>query len=306
MQLNTFKKKPGFHYEYPINNDTYLRVTGKNPPYCQVTEGKESLFAVCPMCDNPIQIVGLYKRTPEGGRRPYGKHHLGSIPKLAPYREAAYLNCPYANAKRKPVPIRNKVPIEDSSVQNVLRFMRNQYDHIINTLSEDLDIRISYTLARRLAVEYICNQGWNYLDARGEQNLPWILGQVGQAPNLYGQYVKTGTALYDAIAQKCPEVKFEENVGLGYAQIRANNNQFVYLTFCLLNPRFIRTNGQMIQTIDLLVNRDVQEEEEVFRKTIRIDTNKFYRNCQLPHAETQRSQKLLEIAAEVIPVRGMD
>ncbi|MCS5465580.1 hypothetical protein NWO25_19660 [Enterococcus lactis] len=61
----------------------------------------DSYYAICPECDNPIQIIGLYKETQESGRKPYGKHHKGTIPYLAKYSEEDYLECPFSNSKWK-------------------------------------------------------------------------------------------------------------------------------------------------------------------------------------------------------------
>lgn len=46
-------------------------------------------------CDNPIQLIGLYKRL-ENTDRPYGKHYNRSL-FFAPYNETAYCFCPYSS-----------------------------------------------------------------------------------------------------------------------------------------------------------------------------------------------------------------
>ena len=53
--------------------------------------------AVCPACDNPIQIIGLFKREEEVKRKPYGRHTTIDLPGLTVYSEEDYLNCPYHN-----------------------------------------------------------------------------------------------------------------------------------------------------------------------------------------------------------------
>ena len=46
-------------------------------------------FAICPQCDNPIQIVGLYKKL-KNTDKPYGKHYTRSVNGLADYNQQAY------------------------------------------------------------------------------------------------------------------------------------------------------------------------------------------------------------------------
>ena len=95
--MDKFKVKTGSAQVLPINNENYIKTTGKNTPYCrQDRKGHQSLYAVCPACDNPIQIIGLFK-----GEKPYGRHYKGSIPGLAKYNADNYFNCPYSHPHPK-------------------------------------------------------------------------------------------------------------------------------------------------------------------------------------------------------------
>lgn len=80
--------------EKKIERDIFEEDTGNESLFCQVNaSGDKSYFAVCPACDNPIQIIGLYKKS-ERTDKPYGKHYPRSIPKLAEYNHEAYISAP--------------------------------------------------------------------------------------------------------------------------------------------------------------------------------------------------------------------
>ena len=51
--MNTFKLRTEFSQVYRITPAIYEK------------DGKDSYYAVCPECDNPIQIIGSYKETRE-------------------------------------------------------------------------------------------------------------------------------------------------------------------------------------------------------------------------------------------------
>ncbi len=83
--MDQFKLKVGVAPAYQITRKNFEEQTLKKTPYVQKERNRISNYAVCPKCDNPIQIVGLQKNTSEAGRKPYGRHNKGSIANLATY-----------------------------------------------------------------------------------------------------------------------------------------------------------------------------------------------------------------------------
>ena len=83
-------------------------------PFVVAEGGHRRLYAVCPECDNPIQLIGLNRRELDAGhRRPYAKHIKRDVPGVAEYDGKAYLECPYSDpgyhrdpgSRRPPRPI---------------------------------------------------------------------------------------------------------------------------------------------------------------------------------------------------------
>ena len=74
--MRKFKLHTGVSNPYEINVENFEKLTLKQEPYHKV--GKDGVprdFGVCPACDNPIQLIGLYKKL-ENTDRPYGKVFL--------------------------------------------------------------------------------------------------------------------------------------------------------------------------------------------------------------------------------------
>ena len=61
--MRKFKLRTGVSNPYEINVENFEKLTLKQEPYHKV--GKDGVprdFGVCPACDNPIQLIGLYKK----------------------------------------------------------------------------------------------------------------------------------------------------------------------------------------------------------------------------------------------------
>ena len=71
--MDVFKAWPGRAESIVISQESYMGCTGGVAPWRRDGDKGPSYYAVCPLCDNPIQIVGLFRRQEESrARRPYG------------------------------------------------------------------------------------------------------------------------------------------------------------------------------------------------------------------------------------------
>ena len=130
--MDTFKTRPGSSEELLITEENFTNKTKKQFPYVMKENGKNVYKAICPACDNPIRIVGLYKREEDVKRKPYGRHTPSDLPGLTVYNEEDYLNCPYHNpnqsndgAKRRP---------GDKKSSWIYDLMKEHFDLIISIL----------------------------------------------------------------------------------------------------------------------------------------------------------------------------
>lgn len=95
--MDVFKTKPGISESIPIDEENFTEKTKKQESFYK-TKGNDNIYrAICPICDNPIQIIGLYKKEEECDVKLYGRHHKGDVKGLARYDQTCYENCPYSN-----------------------------------------------------------------------------------------------------------------------------------------------------------------------------------------------------------------
>lgn len=299
--MDCFKIKTGIGSIYPISERNVIRMLGKGAPYYRVMpNGRESFFAVCPCCENPIQIVGIFKNTKEAGRKPYGKHCKGSIPQLAEYCQEDYYNCPYSKPQKKE---RNTdYRSADSRVaQASLHLLAEQFDRVIYILSKDMEVRISQSVAEEMLKSYVNNKGWLYRDST-LNNLPWKLAESARGIKLFGRLIYSGGLLEQALRDKCPEVELVAVDGTKHSspllQIKNRDGCFVNLRYVMYDHQVTTDENRehIEETIVFRVYRgEAPNIETVFEKTIPIRTD-YFMNLIDSKKETYRNPKLLQMA----------
>ncbi|MBA0211920.1 hypothetical protein [Pectobacterium brasiliense] len=170
--MNVYKLSAKTQAYYLIEKNDYEQRTARRPPWYKTNaSGNPQYFAVCPACNNPIQILGLYKalaNTPN----PYGKHCGSPVYGVGIYDKEAYLWCPYSNNKRDDGDGRpRRAP--GILTQQILSILINHFDKIVWLLSRATGIKIDEGLAKSMLQQYRREEGWLY--ARTTlMNIPWV------------------------------------------------------------------------------------------------------------------------------------
>jgi len=304
MLMDRFKATTGIEKVFPIDEENFLKITGKREPYCRIRAGgKESLYAVCPACDNPIQIIGLFRDTPEAGRKPYGKHNKGSIFGLAEYDENEYLECPYSNPNKHN---RGEYRRPESKVANqILELLRTQLDRVVYVLSKEIDIKFSDATVETMLRRYLANEGWRYRVAT-IYNLPWVFGYAEKAVSLFGRRIIQNSNLHKALEANCPNVCFDGKPEDECVQVKSKPGTFLDVNYTFLAyKQNRRVDGQDEEAINETVDFRVYSGrapriKTIYQKTIDIDPGYFLNLIHLPEEKAKRSLKLLNLADELI------
>lgn len=186
--MDVFKTTVGSYKEYEISRERYFMVTKGLRPYVVAdSDGHVSYYAVCPLCDNPIQIIGLNQEQQDAHpRRPYGRHVAHDVPGVAGYDEAAYLACRYANRNYRRGPSRR--PRGDRTGGALYRLMRDRFDRIEYLWRTASGIRLGAMALRRALTLWRDNESWRNYDA-SYRNLAQMLFMGMPEQGLYGQSV---------------------------------------------------------------------------------------------------------------------
>ncbi len=287
--MKNFKLRQGKNPIYPIEKGIFETVTNKKKPYFSENE---KYFAVCPQCDNPIQIIGLYKHIKVS---PYGKHYGNDI-SIARYNSQAYQYCPYRQKKMSLNKNRKKRKLTGFE-KNIYDTVRENYDTAVYILSKAIHIRISQKLAERMLISYIKHETWLYPWAT-LNNVPWMIGYFFSAESLYKKLIKTDSPLYHAILKKCPAVYFEPGYMEGYSILLTK--EWIELYFSLYEHKKEVSGDVCRETLEFRVTEKKNGQYILIYKELLIVDETYYMN--LLHKEnTYRNERLIEMAIKEMP-----
>ena len=292
--MDVFKTKPGIIESIPISEESFTRATRKKKPYySQSQHGKDAkCFAVCPLCDNPIQIIGLYKAHDEG-RKPYGRHYPKDIMGLAFYDEEAYYGCYYASPERKKNVVKRKP--EHATSLALYNLMREQFDRMIYVLEISTEIKISYAFAEEILTQYLCNEGWLYYETT-YANLPWMLIYAMQAKPLINRWILKGGMLYQFLQENCKTVVLKDIPNGKFAKVEAKNG-FVDLSFYLCNHKIAKEGESIKETYKLVI---VENDTIIYERILCVEQDFLKKMISLPVQRSKRNPKLQAIAGKLM------
>lgn len=287
--MDIYKLNTGSCPVKKINVQNFEADTNKQSPY-YINE--KTQYAVCPRCDNPIQIIGLYTNL-KNTDKPYGKHGKKDILNVAVYNQEAYDCCPLANPQR-PAPAARKLSAE--GVPNTLLIlMQEEFDRIVYILRKETGISFSKNLLSSMLTTFRDSNG--YLYRWGSiSNLPWIFAHMSFSKSLYAQKIKQDSELWKAIKKEAINADFDEDNRL-IKKIDAG--WMPEISFCFLHHIFSRT-GENEQII-FRVTQDAKDKRPenaliIFQKTLDIDQEYFINLINLPEGRSRRETRLLDLA----------
>lgn len=271
----------------------YEERVGNNPGYTQVVNGELKHLAVCPRCNNPVAILGIYKKIDVA---PHARHAKGiDIPHVAKYNEYKYLNCPYH--KRKADYIKEYVPeTEQPERRKLYKLAKEHFDKAIYLLQKETGIYINLTMAEALAENYVRTRAYNYIDAT-IYNIPWYLIYSYSGFPLYHMNIRKNTLLYKRLVK----------IGLNLKDSKIENYVYVenregYLLTATNYRYAVDNNDNINEWLDFSIIRpddtvtDTLLYIPVERFSIKVDS--YYFGNLIQYKDWSPRQNLLQIAGK--------
>lgn len=271
----------------------YEERVGINQNYIQVVDGEKKRLALCPKCNNPVVILGIYKKIDEP---PHARHAKGyNIPGVARFDEYKYQRCPYH--RKKANYIKEYVPeTEELQRLELYKICKEHYDKAIYLLEKGTGIHITLAMAEALAKNYAAFRAYNYIDAT-VYNIPWFLIYSFTGFPLYHMIVKKNTTLYKHLLQLGYTLKDSRREGHAYVEkndgsvlistnyryaVDKNDHLNEWLDFSILRPDDTVQNTLLYVPID--------------RFSVSVDS--YYFGNLVNYEKWKPQQKLLDIAGK--------
>lgn len=261
IKFTTNYNEPTLSFSDKNFKTKYEERIGNNLGYTQVVNGEKKHLALCPRCNNPVVILGIYKKIAVAS---HARHAKGiNIPNVVQYNEYKFQHCPYH--RKNANYIKEYVPeTEESQRQELYKIAKEHYDKAIYLLQKETGIYITLAMAEKLAENYTEMRAYNYIDAT-IYNIPWYLIYSFSGFPLYHMIIKKNTTLYKHL-KKLGFVLRKSNVeGCVYVEdkegclLTATNYRYVvgkdehineWLDFSIIRPDNNVTNTLLYFPID--------------------------------------------------------
>ncbi|KAF0804371.1 hypothetical protein ACRYJU_04715 [Alloalcanivorax xenomutans] len=297
--MDVYKLKTRDARGKPISKDRFEEETRCRYPWYQPSsDGKTSQFAVCPGCDNPIQLIGLYK-LPANTPRPFGKHTTQSIRGLTELDPEERDNCAYFKPRQH-----NKSDRRsrfDGIPRKIVTLLIEQFDRVVYLLEKQIGVRFSRATLQKMLRQYRGEQGFMYTGAM-LRNVPWIFAYMSDSTDLYGQAIRND-AIISALLENVPEAYIDPQTHRLLARPTSPGQKRRYFSAALC---FIRHHprkseqGSLLETMRLSVSVRWDQEIDptvIHEEIITFDYDFFERLTHTPD-QSHRRFELVELARE--------
>lgn len=222
----------GSKEEFILTRENYIQQTQKKYPYYQSPEnGKNSYYAICPLCHNPIQIINLFGRQYQekytGKVSLHGRHCRKSIPDLAQYSQENYDCCPLHHPRAFGIEeIRNNEKINEE-IRQIIVSNRIQ---ICRDIREITGVLLTNSNISQIIDNYLAAGEYRYAHTH-QYNIPYSILYTREAISIFGQKLwdsQMGEQIKQAIANNSNYFSVEDD------RIKKNTDKYVdiYLLVC--------------------------------------------------------------------------
>lgn len=286
--MRVYKLQPTAHGESEIERTAFEKDTRKLEPWYQVNGEKQREYAVCPACDNPIQIIGLYEELRHTDR-PYGRHTGKRIKGFDYFEPKNFEWCPYIRQNQSRGG-NKKRGLEGISLK-ILGIVLTQFDRMVYIIRKETGIRVSAKIAVAMLESWIKAEGYLFYDAT-LRNIPWMFAYRSAGLSIYGQQIHADQVdLKQAIRTKIPAARFSESGHI------TRGPEYYSITWCFVDYQRKMENEDLIETVEFEVcdkNRNV-----VFSKTITFDPRYFFNLVNFSKDPSKREPELVKKALEI-------
>ncbi len=176
--------------EYDLTRENYIAKTHKRFPFYQNPKKYQNpYFAICPACNNPIQIINLfgaqYKEEQTGNTTMHGRHFIRSVDGLPLYNRENYNACPLHN----PIAFRIRTIRENEPFNEEIReLVENNRNKIAINIREITGILLKNERINRIVDDYIAARDYCYTHTN-RYNIPYSILYTRESINLFGQKI---------------------------------------------------------------------------------------------------------------------
>ena len=281
-----------------IDKDRFESETFRREPWYQPgSAGKLAQFAVCPACDNPVQLVGLYE-LPPNVKNPFGKHATKSIRGIAPFDGEASNDCPYFQPRQHKKTDRKTG--FDGVPRKILRLLIEQFDRVVYILEKETQVVLSEKALRGMLQRYKGERGYLYTGAT-LRNVPWIFAYMSDATRLFGQKIGGNAELVKAIESQVPGAEISTKGRLEAKSLPGMKGPYFDLKMSFIRHRISKDNEEsgLVESMEFVVSQLRKGElEHIHKQVLKFDPAWFESLIRMPVDHPYRRMDRVDMARE--------
>ena len=287
--MNVYKVRVSDQKGKPIDRTDFEEDTKRLAPW--YVDGRDTQFAVCPACDNPIEIVGLY-HLPPNINNPYGRHFARDVGGLAKANEEAREDCPYFNPRQHDKGARKRSV--DGVPKKILELLIDQFDRVIFAIEECTGLKLSENFIISMLERYRGERGYLYTGAT-LMNVPWIFAYMSDGRSLYGQLVAGNPELVKSLSALVPGADTDSGRLLKKV-LPSGKSAYITPTVCFLDHRVRpKEDSGVLETMIMVVT---EGGKDIYRQVIEFNYQHFSWLIGLPADHPKRRLELVTLAKQ--------
>lgn len=282
---------------YPIEKNLFEEKTHKSKLFNRRNvSGEINQYAICPACNGPVQVIGLYKKLLNTDK-PYGKHINYSLSGLATYYQEDYDYCPY-RAKRIKYDKETRKAEVNPLVRSIIQKLVLNFDRMIYLISKYTGIYISKSFARSLLNDYFDSKAYLYPGST-LINIPFMLMYFMRANTLFYRKVDLKSRLAQILAD-CQEIEISNG------KIRNNIDAYQNLEFYFIAHDIKLNQHALLETLlfQVMLNNKLIYEDKLELDPKYIENLIHFDQNKLSEKVKENNKELLEIAKKVAKEKG--
>ncbi|HDX1022633.1 TPA: hypothetical protein RNX26_001767 [Pasteurella multocida] len=282
---------------YPIEKKLFEEKTHKSKLFNRRNvSGEINQYAICPACNGPVQVIGLYKKL-RNTDKPYGKHINYSLSGLASYYQEDYDYCPY-RAKRQEYNKETRKAEVNPLVRSIIQKLVLNFDRMIYLISKYTGIYISKSFARILLNDYFDSKAYLYPGST-LINIPFMLMYFMRANTLFYRKIDLKSRLAQAL-ENCQELAIDNG------KICNNTDGYQSLEFCFIAHETKLNQHTLIETLlfQVMLNNKLIYEDKLELEPKYIENLIHFDQTKLSEKIKENNTSLIKLAKEVAQEKG--
>jgi len=284
---------------HEVCRETFEEQTRNKFPWEQGTPVRKQ-YAICPACDNPVRLVGIYRKM---DKRPHRVHTEKDIEGLQRHVLQKYMYC-MLSKRSKYIDDAERFTEPNESQIELCHILQNNFHKVVYIAEKILHIRGSNNFWSSTLEQFIASKGYLYPWITLE-NLPWMLIYFGLSQkNIFNQDIVLESKIHQVITDKCNNASFDKviiHANKSYGKLSKSENAKGFL-----KPICLRFSGHKKQMIEDVLNETMtlyvdSGSVEIYKQSIEVDQH-YFRNILLKPdwKESERCKKLLNSAKEIM------